>query len=123
MSTSLKDQYEASQKAARGCGEVLFYARIWAENILADPEWTSKSTPFDLPPRFFRPDANRADQHEHDRRPSRHWLDRLIWDPQEDEYPTAVSKVLARKSEKAREECRKDFIHFLAMLDQPRDPP
>ncbi|WWD17094.1 hypothetical protein CI109_101531 [Kwoniella shandongensis] len=125
MSNSLKDHYETSQKAAKACGEVLFYGRVWAENMVANLEWTRKSTPFPLPPHFFRSDEpershhsdDRSHRHRHHHHPrhSQSWLDKLVWDPREDDYPTAVAKVLARRRELARED-------GLAEIDHPRQP-
>ncbi|WWC61976.1 uncharacterized protein I303_104562 [Kwoniella dejecticola CBS 10117] len=102
ISVSLKEAYEASKKAAMASGEILFYGRIWAENVLCIVDWTRGTTPFELPLNLFvaKDDATSAQDRSH--RSSRklngtksrtRWIDELLWDPKTDEYLTALSKV------------------------------
>ncbi|OCF32936.1 hypothetical protein I316_05273 [Kwoniella heveanensis BCC8398] len=72
MSVSLKEQYGAAKKAAIDSGEILFYGRIWAENVLHDMEWTREETPFPLPAHMIAASADgwhgkRDERHDHHR--------------------------------------------------------
>ncbi|WVF71374.1 hypothetical protein IAT40_006178 [Kwoniella sp. CBS 6097] len=69
MSVSLKGEYEAAKKAAADSGEILFYGRIWGENILSNLEWTRTETPFPLPLQLLAAssgDHNDDETYDHD---------------------------------------------------------
>ncbi|WVQ99500.1 hypothetical protein IAU59_006635 [Kwoniella sp. CBS 9459] len=65
ISVSLKKQYEAAKKAAIDSGEVLFFGRIWGENVLLNLEWTRQKPPFPLPPQLY---ATSSEQRFHKRK-------------------------------------------------------
>ncbi|WRT66565.1 uncharacterized protein IL334_003524 [Kwoniella shivajii] len=101
MSVSLKEQYEASRRAASSSGEILFFGRIWAENITSNLEWTREDTPFQLPSHLFQEPKSNKSTHEKRKEPHR-WLDELIWDPKTDEYLTAYQKVMSKRRDESR---------------------
>ncbi|WWC94563.1 hypothetical protein V866_001410 [Kwoniella sp. B9012] len=96
MSLSLKESYEVSRKMASQNGEILFFGRIWAENVLSNLEWTCEETPFPLPAHLFLPTYDRCDR-------SQRWIDHLIWNPRNEDYLIAYEKVMKRR----RQECGK----------------
>nr|XP_019011182.1 uncharacterized protein I206_04494 [Kwoniella pini CBS 10737]OCF49963.1 hypothetical protein I206_04494 [Kwoniella pini CBS 10737] len=98
ISLSLKESYEASRKAAFVCGEILFYGRIWAENVICVLEWTRETTPFELPSNLFQSEVNPTTRkssvkHSGGKEKVPKWIDQLVWDPKIDEYLTALQKV------------------------------
>ncbi|WWD03333.1 hypothetical protein V865_001385 [Kwoniella europaea PYCC6329] len=96
MSLALKESYEVSRKMASQSGEILFFGRIWAENVLSNLEWTCEETPFPLPAHLFLPTYDPCDR-------SQRWIDHLIWNPRNEDYLIAYEKVMNRK----RQECGK----------------
>ncbi|WVR06856.1 hypothetical protein IAU60_003892 [Kwoniella sp. DSM 27419] len=109
ISASLKEQYAVARKAALDSGEVLFFGRIWADNVLLDLEWTRESLPFELPSFMFKDDCLTLRRHAAERAhvltprrreqddPPHSWLDDLVWDPKVDEHLTAREKVVASR--------------------------
>ncbi|WVW84152.1 hypothetical protein I302_106181 [Kwoniella bestiolae CBS 10118] len=111
MSLSLQESYGISKKAAAQSSEILFFGRIWAENVLSNLEWTCEDTPFDLPPHLFAPSneplshaQNQRDPKSRKTEPNRRerWIDNLIWDPKIDNYLIALEKVMSRRREESR---------------------
>ena len=119
MSVSLQGDYDAARRSAVTSAEVLYYGRIFAENIDSNVEWTVnvralersslttlQKTPFPLPSCYFahtlpsRPSSpmsvsDRADDD------LRGWLKDLVWDPYHDDYSSAMRKVKWRASQRS----------------------
>ncbi|WVQ67303.1 uncharacterized protein L199_005498 [Kwoniella botswanensis] len=94
MSLSLKESYEVSRKMASQSGEILFFGRIWAENVLSNLEWTCEKTPFPLPAHLFLPTYDPLDL-------TQRWIDQLLWNPRHEDYLIAHGKVMSNRREQS----------------------
>ncbi|WWC89148.1 uncharacterized protein L201_004066 [Kwoniella dendrophila CBS 6074] len=76
-----------AQSKAKHSLEILYYGRIFSQNIKADWSFTVDYLPFKLPSRFWKPSHIHSDSH----LPG--WLGRLRWDPRKDDWQTALNHM------------------------------
>ncbi|ORY32922.1 hypothetical protein BCR39DRAFT_522389 [Naematelia encephala] len=117
LTVSVKDAFETAYTASMCCEEVLYYGRIFAENIASNLEFTTHILPLDLPLHFLRPGApnlarekitstarslsspstSTADESKKIQDNLHGWLAQLVWDPRVDSSETAYMKIAERK--------------------------
>ncbi|WVR06308.1 hypothetical protein IAU60_003338 [Kwoniella sp. DSM 27419] len=71
---------------------LVYYGRIFPEDILETTVWDRETPGFPLQPRYYKPEADWCD--------GSTWIDRLVWDPT-DSYEEAAGKIY-RRSRKHR---------------------
>ncbi|OCF39286.1 hypothetical protein I317_06911 [Kwoniella heveanensis CBS 569] len=71
---------------SKECLEVLYWGRIFGENVLEDHEWSAEHLPFRLPSKFWC-----SPHHAHPVLPG--WLGRLRWDPKTDSWGIALAAM------------------------------
>ncbi|WWC96143.1 hypothetical protein V866_003010 [Kwoniella sp. B9012] len=84
-----ENPYRKAYNFAKASGEILYYGRIFDKDILESTKWTNSNPGFVLPDYFYK---SRKYWDYYDS-----WIDRLVWNPWEDDSTEAKRKLKNRR--------------------------